>query len=456
MENTTAKISFGFKKTNEKPNFLKNKVESAQETKKIELIDSIEGTQLKIHGKDPRDEEIKKLVIPMTNDQKTRPISKLIESRRIKKENGNGNAETPMEIDETLDQKAAREILEDLKNTTIKTENRDFEVPLHPDELPLNGAAESSLDDYERIQIADFGKAMLRGMGWKDEQEKNDPQKFDVPMVRPKGLGLGADKAIKKQKLLIQPAPNEVLEIKKRAFIKILAGKHKNMYGTIEGFDDGGGRLIIKLAIGGLKVLMNEFMVQPIPKQEFAKYSKILNSEKYEEFKNDENKISSAADKPVKVERRSRSISPSTSRARDDNKASKSRDEQIVSRGRGDENRRNKSQERERSKERSRIRSRERASNYYKKDKRHHSSDSEDDKTYNRKYNERQRSRSHDKHKRRHSSSASSSERHRSRKKSSKKSSKSKSKVPERYNSSDDERHHKRKYKRSKHHRDRS
>lgn len=239
MENTTAKISFGFKKTTEKPNFLKSKAESAQETKKIELIESIEGSQLKIHGKDPKDEEIKKLVIPMTNDQKTRPISKLMESRKIKKEkeeNGeksNGNVEIPMLIDETLEQKAAREIMEDLKNATIKTENKDFEVPLHPDELPLNGAVESTLDDYDRVQISDFGKAMLRGMGWKDEQEKDDPKKLDVPMVRPKGLGLGADKAVKKQKLLVQPAVNEVLEIKKRAFIKILAGKHKNMYGTV-------------------------------------------------------------------------------------------------------------------------------------------------------------------------------------------------------------------------------
>jgi hypothetical protein len=32
----------------------------------------------------------------------------------------------------------------------------------------------------------------------------------------------------------------------------------------------------VRLAIGGLKVQMNEFMVQPVPKQEFAKYSKIL------------------------------------------------------------------------------------------------------------------------------------------------------------------------------------
>lgn len=44
----------------------------------------------------------------------------------------------------------------------------------------------------------------------------------------------------------------------------------------IEGFDDGGGRVIVKLAIGGLKVTMNECMVQPIAKQEFAKYGKIL------------------------------------------------------------------------------------------------------------------------------------------------------------------------------------
>lgn len=44
----------------------------------------------------------------------------------------------------------------------------------------------------------------------------------------------------------------------------------------IEGFDDGGGRVIVKLAIGALKVTLNEFMVQPISKQEFATYAKVL------------------------------------------------------------------------------------------------------------------------------------------------------------------------------------
>lgn len=32
----------------------------------------------------------------------------------------------------------------------------------------------------------------------------------------------------------------------------------------------------MKLAIGGLKVVINEFMVQPIAKKEFAQYGKVL------------------------------------------------------------------------------------------------------------------------------------------------------------------------------------
>ena len=32
----------------------------------------------------------------------------------------------------------------------------------------------------------------------------------------------------------------------------------------------------MKLAIGGLKMTLNEFMVQPISKEEFAQYSKVL------------------------------------------------------------------------------------------------------------------------------------------------------------------------------------
>lgn len=160
-------------------------------------------------------------------------------SRRIKKELDDINKEldnTKIEpnTNETLEQRAAREIIEDLQKKDVKSETKVFELPIHPDELPLEGAVESNIDDYDRIPISDFGKAMLRGMGWKEEEEKE--KIFDAPSVRPKGLGLGADKVVKKQPLLIPPAQHEKLEIKKNACIKILAGKHKNFYGVVSTF----------------------------------------------------------------------------------------------------------------------------------------------------------------------------------------------------------------------------
>lgn len=160
-------------------------------------------------------------------------------SRRIKKEIDDikkevGEIKIENGIEETLEQRAAREIIEDLQNRETKSTAKVLELPIHPDELPLDGAIESTTDDYDRVPIADFGKAMLRGMGWKDEDEKE--KIFDVPVVRPKGLGLGADKVVKKQPLLIAPGHNETLEIKRNACIKILAGKHKNLYGTVSNF----------------------------------------------------------------------------------------------------------------------------------------------------------------------------------------------------------------------------
>ena len=45
--------------------------------------------------------------------------------------------------------------------------------------------------------------------------------------------------------------------------------------GQIEGFDDDAGRLIIKLALGGNIISVNEFMVQPVIKSEYSKNSKV-------------------------------------------------------------------------------------------------------------------------------------------------------------------------------------
>lgn len=139
------------------------------------------------------------------------------------------------EAPKTLEQRAAHEILNSLKERQELNDdtNKIFSLPLKIDELPLDGANESTLNDYENIPIAAYGMAMLRGMGFKEKEKSDKNKSIDEPMVRPKGLGLGADKLVKPKTLLVPPAKDEVLEFKKNACVRILLGKHKDMYGQV-------------------------------------------------------------------------------------------------------------------------------------------------------------------------------------------------------------------------------
>lgn len=125
------------------------------------------------------------------------------------------------------------ELLADAQNEDVDNEENatTLTLPLKKDEPALDGAKESSIDDYESIPIAQFGMAMLRGMGLKDEEIRAKSTKD--PELRPRGMGLGADKLAKPKKLLVAPAANETLEIKKGACVRILAGKYKDLYGQV-------------------------------------------------------------------------------------------------------------------------------------------------------------------------------------------------------------------------------
>ncbi|PVV02572.1 hypothetical protein BB560_002973 [Smittium megazygosporum] len=52
---------------------------------------------------------------------------------------------------------------------------------------------ESTEDDYERVPVAEFGEALLRGMGWSGDHEANKRHKKEN--IRPSLLGLGAKPA---------------------------------------------------------------------------------------------------------------------------------------------------------------------------------------------------------------------------------------------------------------------
>lgn len=228
------------------------------------------------------------LVIPMTAN--TTPLEKV---KQLREENrpdkGSAKEKTDEQLtsngnntEESLDQRAAREIIENLKvSEEAEDDASKFTVPLTADEVKLGGAKPSSMDDYDNVPIAQFGLAMLRGMGWKDEEHKAKQKSLEDDMIvcRPKGLGLGADKAMKAQVKLATNStnPNEKqLVMKKGAFVRVVAGKHKDFYGLVEGMDEETGRVFIKFALGGHKESVNEAFVQLVDEKEYKDNRKVL------------------------------------------------------------------------------------------------------------------------------------------------------------------------------------
>ncbi|CAD7092444.1 unnamed protein product [Hermetia illucens] len=241
------KISFGFSKIQKKPNVLS--ATSVKEDNKVELIKCLEGQTIKLVEEKPK-EEAKPLVIPMKESTRTAAALASLKARHdilngiIAPQSDENNSDSkPKEVsleNETIEQRAARELLQSVTKTEENgTDDGKSAIAIpKPDELPLDGAKESTFDDYESTPITQFGYAMLRGMGWKDEpKSKDDKKDLMEPFVRPKGMGLGADKIAKPKPLLIPPDANETLEIKKNACVKILAGKHKDLYGQLRLFE---------------------------------------------------------------------------------------------------------------------------------------------------------------------------------------------------------------------------
>ncbi|XP_076231632.1 G-patch domain and KOW motifs-containing protein-like [Calliopsis andreniformis] len=312
------KISFGFAKSIKKT-VLKNTL--PQEEKKVDYIECLDEKGIKVIGEEEKKDE--PLVIPLLGSKTwhDRIINKvdadIFESKakekpeddNIKQEgkcevpNGNTSPQNKSvkktEVAEnnenkvvTLEEQAAKEIIEELSHKEEQIEKKELTLPLVGDES-LRGKEQSTLDDYERIPVDAFGVAMLRGMGWQPGKGIGKNEKIVsavAPEMRPKGMGLGADKVTLQKQNTDSKKQDEELKIEKGTFVKIIAGKQSNSYGQIEGFDDDAGRLIIKLALGGNTISVNEFMVQPVTKSEYSKNAKVLNVKKFEEYKDKESK----------------------------------------------------------------------------------------------------------------------------------------------------------------------
>merc|ERR1711874_863512 len=147
-----------------------------------------------------------------------------------------------------------------------------------------------TMEDYEDIPIEQFGKAMLRGMGWKQDEGIGGFNKKVVnpidPVVRPKGLGLGATKPKKESKG--EGKKDDELVLKMGAFIIIESGHKKGQYAEVEGFDEENGRVVVKMALGNVATTVSENIIKLVTKKEYKENGKVVNLDKYEEYKKQE------------------------------------------------------------------------------------------------------------------------------------------------------------------------
>ncbi|XP_034833315.1 G-patch domain and KOW motifs-containing protein [Maniola hyperantus] len=275
------KISFGFLKT--------KKQDKPITADKKEYIECVEEKAIKVVGGEVI-EETKPLVIPMKPNtlitaEKLKEIAEKVENFdepevKIEKEE-----ESTVPENETLDQMAIRELVEGAKKIKKETDTEKLVVPINSKPI-MDGQAEATLDDYESVPIQDFGLAMLRGMGWTPGK---DQSKYKQPQLRPKGLGLGADKVIKeKDKSKSSKDKEEELHIVKNSFVKITTGKYNGLYGKVVSLDEENGRVMVDITMKKETVSLSEFMMQAVTKSEYDKQSKVINSESYEEYKKKE------------------------------------------------------------------------------------------------------------------------------------------------------------------------
>lgn len=281
MEDDTKKICFSFKRLSSKPMILPA-VSKTDTEKTIQFIECVEENSIKFVGLvenvDPGE-----LVIPMQPSVKRFLPAKL----NVIKQNGTKN-QLQEHGASTLDEMAVQAILSDCRKTEDQEdedENNTKIIELPSIVNPPEGKEASTIEDYENIPVNKFGLAMLRGMGW--EPTKDTENNFKVitaslPELRPKGMGLGADKLIKS----VQKVHNseEELKLKHGSYVQFVLGRLDGQYGEVVGFDEGDSRTVVKIARTGQMEKVNESTFRLVTKSDYDKNSKVINIKRYKEY----------------------------------------------------------------------------------------------------------------------------------------------------------------------------
>lgn len=277
MEEDSKKISFSFKQISSKSKVVNLASKPLEKT--VQFIDCVEEKSIKVFGQIENNHH--ELVIPMPPSTK-RPLR--LPAELVPTKNGIENNSKENGVS-TLDEMAVQAILSDCQKTDKdkEEETKIVEVPMIVD--PPEGKEVSTAEDYLNVPVSQFGLAMLRGMGW--ESTKGIGKNSQVitsspPELRPKGMGLGADKLIKS--VQIKQATEEELKLKDGSYVQFLLGRLDGQYGQVMGFDEGASRVMVKIARTSQMEKVNENTFRLVTKNDYDKNSKVINIKEYKEY----------------------------------------------------------------------------------------------------------------------------------------------------------------------------
>jgi len=294
-EEVKKSFSFGFAKKSSVKRLEDSKLRDDSTKDKHEETDFIiEVDRSEIKG--TKKKEVKEeLIIPyLPNTYK-----KKIEVQPVKSENEKLLEKPDEEL--TEEEKAAKELLKETKawqeeqdkeknpndNLVIQTQANanglDSEKAIFEADLESRPDV-ATAEDYEKIPVQGFGMALLKGMGFKSADGIGGFRKAKIecldPVIRPKGLGLGATPSASTSKNASQS--KEKLILKRDAYVKVCQGSHQGSYGQVESLDEENARVFIK--IKGHVVSVSENSIQVIDKKEFDKFKNVINKDMYDKF----------------------------------------------------------------------------------------------------------------------------------------------------------------------------
>lgn len=299
MAEDAKKISFSFKQISSKPKTIV--VPPARKTTEnaVQFIDCVEEKSIRVIGGSVEKVE-QELVIPAQPSSVGRRL--LVVRENPKRNGATENGNDTNDAARTLDEIAVDAILSDCKRTATgengsgggENDGNAIEVPMMVN--PPEGSEEPSAEDYDDVPVERFGLAMIRGMGWvppptpaKRAADKNPDRAAndDLPNRRPNGMGLGADKLIRSSAAAATDKRNrdEELTLGTGSYVQFVLGRLDGQYGQVEGFDDGDGRVTVKIARTGQVEKVNENVFRLVTKSDYGKNSKVINIKKYKDYK---------------------------------------------------------------------------------------------------------------------------------------------------------------------------